>query len=228
MARRLMNLNERDAVTLAEPAERERGVRKGRRKMRNNNSKESSTCDERADRARADIQELLWRKRKWDAQFSSRLPPPSTTAQRQQQFFRSNEMMNKQRARRMKHKKAIDGEENENLIDFLVSRTLTWLLFNSGWRPESELEETWSRERENRKKSIRRIYNKIEKKKRGGNTSSVEMMMCREIRVKIKTCRRDEKRREGKNRKTRKRSREIDNNLLTQRASLYFSINNIF
>lgn len=41
--------------------------------------------------------------------------------------------MNKQQARRKKHKKAIDGEENENLIDFLVSRALTWLLLNSGW-----------------------------------------------------------------------------------------------
>lgn len=51
----------------------------------------------------------------------------------------------------MKHKKAIDGEENENLIDFLVSRALTWLLLNSGW--------WWRRE-------LR-------------NTSSVEMMMCR-------------------------------------------------
>lgn len=45
----------------------------------------------------------------------------------------TNEMMNKQQTRRKKHKKAIDGEENENLIDFLVSRALTWLLLNSGW-----------------------------------------------------------------------------------------------
>lgn len=45
----------------------------------------------------------------------------------------ANELMNKQQTRRKKHKKAIDGEENENLIDFLVSRALTWLLLNSGW-----------------------------------------------------------------------------------------------
>lgn len=64
----------------------------------------------------------------------------------------ANEMMNKQQTRRKKHKKAIDGEENENLIDFLVSRALTWLLLNSGWWWRTEKHE---------------------------NTSSVEMMMCR-------------------------------------------------
>jgi hypothetical protein len=52
----------------------------------------------------------------------------------------TNEMMNKQQARRKKHKKAIDGEENENLIDFLVSRALTWLLLNQGDDEEERIE----------------------------------------------------------------------------------------
>lgn len=133
---RLMNLNERDAATFR------RGVRRAGREEETKRKKKLSweTQDstyihtERASRQAESKWRIRAAARRVVLGRKKKVMHNSNNNNNTQTTIRSNEMMNKQQARRKKHKKAIDGEENENLIDFLVSRTLTWLLFNSGWR----------------------------------------------------------------------------------------------